>query len=79
MNDSDCGGAFTNRGRHAFHAPGANVAYGKDAGQVRLERVRRSRPWPMIQGKVFSRQVRAGLDESLGIARYATPKPLGAW
>src|SRR5687767_13764626 len=69
------GGSFPHSGCYALHASRSHIAHRKNAGETRLQSVRRPRQWPLRREQVIPGQVSAGLDESLVVTRQALIEP----
>lgn len=67
--------ALTDRERNPLDVSAANVADRKDAGNTRLEQMRRSCEWPMGPGQIIAREIGPGLDKTSWIEREAAGDP----
>src|SRR5690348_769965 len=79
MNEVDRDGPFSYRRSHTLDVPGPDVAHREDAGQARLQHLRRSRQMPP-KGRITPQsgfQVAARENEALVIESKAVLQPLG--
>src|SRR3954469_14864141 len=79
MHEMDGDGTLADGRSHAFDVIGANVANGEDAGEIRLEHLRRTgqRPSRRFVSRIGGYEVTSGENEAFVVESDAAPQPFG--
>src|SRR5262245_33342166 len=79
MHEGNGNRSLSHRRSHAFDVAGTDITDGEDSRQACFEEIWGASQWPVRRREIFARQVRARLDEALGIECDTAMEPVRIW